>query len=115
MAEPGTTMRVDRFLWWSRISASRNYAQALVETGHFRLNGRRIERSAAPVRVGDILAFITHLGQVRVVRVEALPARRGPPAEGRACYQELVSDSGTGPRQSHATKAENVSQEGPID
>ena len=54
MAEPAGTMRIDRFLWWSRISASRSYAQALAEGGHLRLNGRRIERSAAPVRVGDI-------------------------------------------------------------
>jgi ribosome-associated heat shock protein Hsp15 len=96
-------MRLDRFLWWSRISASRSYAQALAEGGHLRLNGRRIERSAVPVRVGDILAFVTHLGKVRVVRVQALPTRRGPPDEGRACYEELV------------TKAENVSHQGPID
>ncbi|MAS85119.1 MAG: RNA-binding protein, partial [Erythrobacteraceae bacterium] len=26
---------------------------------------------------------------VRIVRVLALPGRRGPPAEARACYEEL--------------------------
>ena len=78
-------MRLDRFLWWSRLSASRNYAQALAEGGHFRVNGRRIERAHVPVRVGDVLAFLTHQGRVQVVRIEALPTRRGPPAEGRAC------------------------------
>jgi ribosome-associated heat shock protein Hsp15 len=28
-------------------------------------------------------------GEVRVLRVEALPARRGPPVEARALYTEL--------------------------
>jgi len=94
-------MRLDRFLWFVRISASRNFAQALAESGHFRIDGRRIERAHCPVRPGNILAFVTHLGDVRIIRVEALPSRRGPPAEARACYVEL--------------KTENVSQKGGID
>jgi len=48
-----------------------------------------------------VIAFVTHDHQVRVIRVEALPTRRGPPAEARACYVDL--------------KNENVSQEGSID
>lgn len=96
------SMRLDRFLWWSRICASRSYAQALAEGGRLRLNGRRIERAHAAVRAGDVLAFVTHQGQVRVVRVELLPTRRGPPAEGRECYQELAVGA-------------NVSQEGASD
>jgi ribosome-associated heat shock protein Hsp15 len=98
----GAAMRLDRWLWWSRISASRAFAQALAEGGRLRLNGRRIERAHVAVRVGDVLAFVAYGGKVRVMRVEALPARRGPPAEGRACYQEL-------------TTGENVSQEAPSD
>lgn len=94
-------MRLDRFLWWSRLSATRNYAQALAESGHFRINGRRVDRAHVPVREGDVLAFVTHLGKVRVIRIEALPERRGPPAEGRTCYADL--------------KNENVSQKEPID
>jgi len=95
-------MRVDRFLWFARLAKTRSAAQAIAEKGTLRIDGRRIERSAAPVRVGSVLAFPLY-GKIRVVRIEALPARRGPPAEGRACYAELV------------TKAENVSQEDPID
>lgn len=82
-------MRIDRFLWFARISASRNYAQKLAEGGHLRIDGRRIERAAAPVRVGNVLAFLTHRGEVRAIRIEALPHRRGPPAEARACYVDL--------------------------
>ncbi len=97
----GATMRVDRFLWFARLAKTRSAAQAIAEKGTLRIDGRRIERSAAPVRVGSVIAFPLY-GRVRVVRVEALPARRGPPAEGRACYQDLAVN-------------ENVSQEAPSD
>ncbi len=88
-------MRLDRFLWWSRISASRNFARALAESGHFRIDGRRVERAHLPVRPGNVLAFVTHGGKVRVVRIETLPHRRGPPAEARDCYTELTPGAAT--------------------
>ncbi|MEG3181452.1 S4 domain-containing protein [Sphingomonas sp. LT1P40] len=87
MSEPA--MRLDRFLWWSRISASRNFARALAEGGHLRIDGRIVDRAHVAVRPGNILAFLTHGGQVRVIRIQALPHRRGPPAEGSACYTDL--------------------------
>ncbi|MDF7777911.1 S4 domain-containing protein [Sphingomonas sp. AOB5] len=101
------TMRIDRYLWFVRLAKSRNVAQDLAEGGRLRIDGRRIDRAHAPVRVGNIIAFVGADHHVRVIRVEALPARRGPPAEAQACYQRLVT--------SDSAKAENVSQEGPID
>ncbi len=56
-----------------------------------------IDRAHAPVRVGDMLSFAQR-GSVRVLRVEALPARRGPPAEARALYSE-VTENGEAARQ----------------
>ncbi|THD38215.1 MAG: RNA-binding S4 domain-containing protein [Sphingomonas sp.] len=83
------SMRLDKFLWFARIVKTRSFAQALAERGHLRIDGRPIDRAAAPVRVGNILTFATHLGQVRTIRVEALPIRRGPPSEAQACFQDL--------------------------
>ena len=88
----GETMRLDRFLWWARIVKTRDYAQGLAAAGHLRIDGRAIDKAAAPVRVGQALTFATHRGEVRVIRVEALPVRRGPPAEARLCYQELTAN-----------------------
>ncbi|MFZ5748540.1 MAG: RNA-binding S4 domain-containing protein [Pseudomonadota bacterium] len=82
------SIRLDRFLWFARIAKSRGTAQAICEAGTLRLDGRRIDRSHAMVRVGTILAFPLH-GKVRVLRVEALPARRGPPAEAALLYTPL--------------------------
>lgn len=88
-------MRLDRFLWFARLAKSRGAAQELAETGMMRLDGRRIERSSVQVRVGSVIAFPLR-GKVRVLRVEALPLRRGPPAEALTLYQELLAGSGSG-------------------
>ncbi|EZP50988.1 MULTISPECIES: RNA-binding S4 domain-containing protein [Sphingomonas] len=88
------TMRIDMFLWFVRLAKTRSIAQALACDGRLRIDGRRIERSAAPVRVGNILTFALH-DRVRVLRVEALPTRRGPAPEAQGCYQELVANVST--------------------
>lgn len=81
-------MRLDKLLWFLRFAKTRPLAQALAEAGHIRLNGRRVERSAQGVRVGDVLVLPLPAG-VRVVEILALPDRRGPPGEAQACYRAL--------------------------
>lgn len=106
-------MRLDRFLWFARLAKTRDVAQALACDGHLRLDGRAIDRAHAPVRVGNILTFF-HGGRVRVLRIEALPMRRGPAPEAAGCYQELAlarSDSApealTGARSGAKATPEN--------
>jgi ribosome-associated heat shock protein Hsp15 len=81
-------IRLDLFLWYARFAKTRPLAQAIAEAGTLRLDGRRIDRAHVPVRVGSVLTFPCH-GIVRAIRVEALPARRGPPAEAQALYTPL--------------------------
>lgn len=81
-------MRLDKFLWFVRLAKTRSLAQALVEEGHLRVDGRPCDRSHATVRTGMVLSFPL-AGRVRVLRIEALPERRGPAAEARACYTDL--------------------------
>lgn len=84
------SIRLDRFLWFARIAKTRSLAQALAEKGHLRIDGRPVNRSAAPVRIGNILTFATQSGDIRTIRVELLPIRRGSPSEALACYQDLA-------------------------
>ena len=81
-------MRIDKFLYSIRLIKSRTQAQALIEQGRTRIDGRRVERTSESVRVGSVIAFPLR-DQVRVLRVLALPTRRGPAPEARACYEEL--------------------------
>ena len=87
------SLRLDKFLWFARIVKTRALAQTMAEQGRIRLSGRIADRAHAAVRVGDVLSFAQR-GTVRVLKVEALPARRGPPAEARALYTEIAEDEG---------------------
>jgi ribosome-associated heat shock protein Hsp15 len=85
-------VRIDRFLHCIRLVKSRTLAQAVIETGHVRIDGKRVEKSSEEVRVGSTIALPLH-DTVRVLRVLSLPARRGGAAEARTCYEELVANS----------------------
>ena len=89
-------MRIDRYLHCIRLAKSRTLAQAIVETGHVRVDGKRVEKPSEPVRVGTVLT-IPLRGAVRIIKVLALPDRRGPASEARTCYEELDVDAETTP------------------
>jgi ribosome-associated heat shock protein Hsp15 len=85
-------MRLDRFLWFARFARTRSAAQALAQTGSFRVDGRRVERGQVRVRIGSTLAFLQG-NQVRAIRIEKLPPRRGPAPEAQACYVDLLLEN----------------------
>jgi ribosome-associated heat shock protein Hsp15 len=84
-------VRIDRYLFFIRLVKSRTLAQAIIDDGHVRIDGRRVAKSSDEVRLGSIVALPLH-GKVRILRVLAVPARRGPPHEARSCYEELGID-----------------------
>jgi len=85
-------MRIDRYLYCIRLVKSRGLAQTAIASGHVRLDGKRVAKPSEMVKVGSVIA-LPLVDSVRVVRVVALPSRRGPAAEARACYLELEAGS----------------------
>ena len=87
-------MRIDRFLFFIRLVKSRTLAQAVIDSGYVRIDGKRVEKPSEEVRVGSTVALPLR-EKVRVLRVLGLPDRRGPAPEARACYRELgIDDAG---------------------
>ena len=84
----GPGLRLDKWLWFARLTKSRGQAQELAESRHLRLDGRVIERASALVRPGQVISY-PHGHVVRVVRVEALASRRGPYSEAQHLYTDL--------------------------
>ncbi len=84
----GADLRIDRFLFFVRLTKSRTIAQSVIETGHVRIDGRRVAKPSEEVRAGNVISLPLH-DRVRVIRVIALPGRRGPPAEAREHYAEV--------------------------
>lgn len=90
MASPGAagSIRLDKLLWFLRFARSRSLAQAMVEAGHIRLDGRRVTRSSCAVHPGATL--VLPVGErIEVIRLVAVPLRRGPAPEAQACYIRL--------------------------
>lgn len=84
----GAGLRLDKWLWFARLTRSRSAAQDLCESRRLRIDGRVIDRPSALVRQGAVLSWARG-DEIVVVRVEGLPDRRGPYEEARHCYTEL--------------------------
>jgi ribosome-associated heat shock protein Hsp15 len=80
--------RLDKWLWCARFMRARTDCAALVSQGRIRINRQATDKAHAKLRPGDVLTVPVH-GRVRVVRVLALAARRGPPAEAAGLFEGL--------------------------
>ena len=49
--------RLDKWLWFARFAKTRPAAVRLVEDGHVRVEGRRIENVAHGLKPGDVLTL----------------------------------------------------------
>ncbi len=85
---PAPRIRIDKWLWQARFFKSRSLAAALVSGGHCRVNGQHVMKPAAEVGPGDVLTF-PQGSRIRVVRVTAPGARRGPASEAAGLYVDL--------------------------
>ena len=88
-------MRIDRLLFNLRFARSRTLAQRWIAEGHIRCNGERVLRQDLAVSAGDVLTLPLPRA-VLVIELLALPARRGPGSEARACYRRLDAGSPKG-------------------
>jgi ribosome-associated heat shock protein Hsp15 len=83
-------VRIDRFLFFIRLTRSRTLAQEVIAEGHVRIDGRHVEKPSEEIKEGSILALPLH-DRVRIIRVLSLPARRGPASEAKRHYEEIVA------------------------
>jgi ribosome-associated heat shock protein Hsp15 len=88
-------MRLDVFLWRARFFKARANASEAIEAVGVRIERdsqvRRVDKPATPVEAGDILSFACPAG-VRLIRIVALPSRRGPPSEAALCYEAATGE-----------------------
>ena len=97
MSEPATTQRLDKWLWHARFFKTRGLATKLVSAGHVRIDGDRVSKPSHALRAGVTLTF-PQARRVRVIRVDALSARRGPATEAQALYTDLTPPEDPAPK-----------------
>ena len=100
-------MRIDKLLHNLRFAKTRGLAQRWVGEGHIRRNGERVTRQDQPVAAGDVLT-LPLARQVLVIELLAVPTRRGPASEAKACYRALDANPakaiGGAPGQTEGTE-----------
>jgi ribosome-associated heat shock protein Hsp15 len=99
--ENGRSQRIDKWLWHGRFVKTRSLASRLVAEGKIRVNRGKVAKPSYTVEVGDVITA-TLAGKVRVVKVLALADRRGPPAEARQLYEDLLAGKEDSPSQTEA-------------
>lgn len=85
----GSRQRIDKWLFFARISKSRTLAQERVSGGHVRVNGRIVRQSSHLILPGDRLEVALQKRDIVLV-VVAAGDRRGPYEEARLLYEDLT-------------------------
>ena len=86
MSAPADSLRIDRWLFYTRFFKTRSLATAAVAGGHVKLNGERTTPGSR-IKCGDQIDLIRERLPYSL-EVTGIPNRRGPAAEARKCYLE---------------------------
>jgi ribosome-associated heat shock protein Hsp15 len=81
-------LRLDKFLFFARLTKTRALAQKILGESHIRVDGQPITSAHVKINVGQVITMPLHQ-HIRVIKVEALPIRRGPASEAQQCYTDL--------------------------
>lgn len=82
-------LRLDRWLFFSRLVKSRSLAAKLIETGNVRVNAEKTHQSKRAVGPDDVLTIALPAG-VKIIKIVACGSRRGPAPEAQALYEDMT-------------------------
>ena len=83
------SLRLDKWLHCARFFKTRSIAASVVQAGRLRVDKTPVSKAHWLVRPGQVLTFVQGR-HVRVIRVEAIPIRRGPASEAQTLYTDLA-------------------------
>lgn len=83
------TQRLDKWLWYARVTKTRSLAAALVERGRIRVNRVRTQKPSHTIKPGDVITASVQRN-VRVLKVLQAGTRRGPATEAQGLYEDLT-------------------------
>lgn len=92
VSSAGDAQRIDKWIWFARLTKTRTLAAEIVNSGKVRLNRTKVDKPSQAVRAGDVLT-VTLNRRVRLLKVVALGVRRGPSASARELYEELTVEA----------------------
>ncbi|WP_264580503.1 RNA-binding S4 domain-containing protein [Rhodoblastus acidophilus] len=88
----GDRQRLDKWLWFARMARTRVLAQALVENGYVRVDGRKTDQAAKQVGPGNVLTLAL-AQKVVVLEILGCAERRGSYPEAQKLYRLIGPDA----------------------
>ncbi len=86
---PVLRQRLDKWLFFTRLTKSRSIAQKAIESGDVKVNDARVTQPSHVLKAGDTVVFSSDRRDT-TVRVLAPGSRRGPYEEARLLYEDLT-------------------------
>ena len=81
-------IRIDRWLWVCRFFKTRTISAKMVERGKVRVNGRKLKKSSALVRIDDVIT-LSRENAIITVKVLSLPICRGSAKNSENWYKDI--------------------------
>ena len=79
-------LRLDKWIWFSRISKTRSFAQSLCHQGCIKINSVLVNKPNKPVRIGDSIT-INYLDKNFEIKVLSLAKKRQSAKEAEKMYK----------------------------
>ncbi|HTO30434.1 MAG TPA: RNA-binding S4 domain-containing protein [Pararhizobium sp.] len=86
---PVFRQRLDKWLFFTRLTKSRSIAQKAIEAGDIRVNEARVTQPSHMLKSGDVVVLASDRRDT-TVRMLAPGSRRGPYEEARLLYEDLT-------------------------
>ena len=80
------SIRIDKWLWFSRICKSRSFAQKLCSEGCLKINSIIIKKPNKTIKIKDFIT-ITYFNKVTKVKVLSLASTRQPACDAEKMYE----------------------------
>ena len=83
------TLRLDVYLYYTRIFKSRSIATKFVLTNRLRISGQVTQKPHRMISIGDVLTMTIN-DNVKILKVLDIPNRRGPYSEALNFYEDIT-------------------------
>ena len=83
------TLRLDVYLYYTRIFKSRSIATKFVLTNRLRISGQVTQKPHKLISIGDVLTMTIN-ENIRILKVLGIPNRRGPYSESLNFYEDIT-------------------------
>lgn len=82
-------IRLDKWLWFTRVAKTRNLCSKHIQEGHIFVNGAKVTKPSKMVEINDVIT-ITISEKQRILRILALGEKRASATLASQLYEDIT-------------------------